>query len=146
MIRFIIIILYILVFFILSIILLPLEWLLGLFNKRAMRNSSLRIIKAVFGTIVFLAGTKLEVRGLENVPDDQPVLYVGNHRSFFDIVISMMYVKRVTGYVSKKENKKVPFLAQWMVNLNCLFLDRSDIKQGLNTILKAIELVKGINK
>ena len=142
MIRFIIIILYILVFFILSIILLPLEWLLGLFNKRAMRNSSLRIIKAVFGTIVFLAGTKLEVRGLENVPDDQPVLYVGNHRSFFDIVISMMYVKRVTGYVSKKENKKVPFLAQWMVNLNCLFLDRSDIKQGLNTILKAIELVK----
>ena len=142
MIRFIIIILFILVFFVLSIILLPITWLIGLFNERAMRNISLKIIKAVFSTIVWLAGTKLNVKGLENVPDDEPVLYVGNHRSFFDIVISMIYVKRVTGYISKKENKKVPFLAQWMVNLNCLFLDRDDIKQGLNTILKAIELIK----
>jgi len=142
MIRFIIIILFILIFFIVSIILLPITWLIGVFNKKAMRNISLSIIKWVFSTIVWLAGTKLEVRGLENVPDDQPILYVGNHRSFFDIVISMIYVKRVTGYVAKKETKKVPFLAQWMVNLNCLFLDRSDIKQGLNIILKAIDLVK----
>lgn len=142
MIRFIIIILFILIFFIVSIILLPISWLIGVFNKKAMRNISLSIIKWVFSTIVWLAGTRLEVRGLDNVPEDQPVLYVGNHRSFFDIVISMMYVKRVTGYISKKENKKVPFLAQWMVNLNCLFLDRNDIKQGFNIILKAIDLVK----
>lgn len=142
MIRIICAVTYVILFFILSIVLLPITWLVGLFNKRAMRNWSLSIIKHVFGTIVKIAGTELTVIGLENVPEDEPVLYVGNHRSFFDIVISMIYVKRVTGYISKKENKKVPFLAQWMINLNCLFLDRNDIKQGLNTILKAIELVK----
>ena len=35
-----------------------------------------------------------------------------------------------------------PLLSNWMKNLHCLFLDRKDIKQGLKTILTAIEKVK----
>jgi 1-acyl-sn-glycerol-3-phosphate acyltransferase len=44
--------------------------------------------------------------------------------------------------MAKKEIAKVPFLRTWMGFLQCLFLDRKDIRQGLKTILKAIDQVK----
>ena len=37
----------------------------------------------------------------------------------------------------------IPLLNQWMERMNCLFLDRSNIKEGLKTILTGIEKVKG---
>lgn len=92
--------------------------------------------------ILFLAGTKLTVIGEENVPKDQPVLYIGNHRSYFDIVITYARCPRLTGYVAKSEMLKVPLLRTWMKRLYCLFLDRSDIKQGLQTILTGIAQIK----
>lgn len=142
MIRFFLVILFILIFFICSLVVLPIEGLIGLFSQKAKDVSCLAIIKAICRTIIFLTGAKVEVKGLENVPKDQPVLYVGNHRSYFDIVITMIYVNRITGYVSKIENGNVPILAWWMRNLHCLLLDRKNIKQGLTTILQAIDLVK----
>ncbi len=42
----------------------------------------------------------------------------------------------------KKELLKVPLLSIWMKYLHCLFLDREDIKQGLQTILTAIDKIK----
>lgn len=36
----------------------------------------------------------------------------------------------------------MPCVAQWMYFLNCLFMDRSDVKQNLNIILQAVDLVK----
>ena len=47
-----------------------------------------------------------------------------------------------TGFIAKKEFKKVPLLNLWMMMLYCLFLDRKDTKQGLKTILTAIEHIK----
>ena len=48
-----------------------------------------------------------------------------------------------TGFIAKKEMIGIPLLSQWMVQMNCLFLDRSNIKEGLKTILTGIEKVKG---
>ena len=36
----------------------------------------------------------------------------------------------------------MPLLNIWMKHLHCLFLDRDDVKQGLKTILEAIEKAK----
>ena len=41
-----------------------------------------------------------------------------------------------------KEIKKMPCVAQWMYFLNCLFMDRGNVKQNLEIILKAIAQVK----
>ena len=46
------------------------------------------------------------------------------------------------GFVAKKEMLRYPLLSDWMVNVNCLFLDRDDIKAGLKMILDGIEKVK----
>ena len=81
------------------------------------------------------------IRESENIPDE-PVLFVGNHRSYFDILLTYSRCPRLTGYVAKKEMEKIPLLSTWMKYVYCLFLDREDPKQGMKTILQAIDYVK----
>ena len=89
-----------------------------------------------------ISGVKLTVIGEEQVPTDEPVLYIGNHRSYFDIVISYARCPRLTGYIAKDSMLKIPLLSTWMKRLNCLFINREDIKESLKTILAGIENVK----
>ncbi len=129
-------------FAVFCIIALPLCALIGRFNRAARDRISFVIVTNTFRIILFLAGTKLVVNGMENVPKDKPVLYVGNHRSYFDIMALYTLVPGLTGFVAKIEIKKVPGLNVWMKYMNCLFLDRDDIRQGLKVILEGIELMK----
>lgn len=142
MIRFLLVATFVVLFLILSIPLLIIEWIIGKFNMELKSTSSLAIVNWAFRVCLFIAGTSVTVIGEENVPKDQAVLYVGNHRSYFDILLTYVRVPRPTGYVAKKEMLRYPLLVNWMKNLHCLFLDRNDIKQGLKTILTGIEKVK----
>ncbi len=142
MIRFLLVATFVILFLVLSIPLLFIEWIIGKFNMDLKNKSSLAIVNWAFRVCLFLSGTSVTVIGEENVPKDVPVLYIGNHRSYFDILITYIRVPRPTGYIAKKEMLRYPLLSNWMKNLHCLFLDRKDIKQGLKTILTAIEKVK----
>ncbi len=111
-------------------------------DPEGQQNHSLKIAQGILRLIFRLTGSRLTVIGQENIPDCA-VLYVGNHRSYFDIVTAYSVVPGLTGFVAKKEMKRYPVLADWMVLVNCLFLDRQNIKEGLKTILEGIEKVKG---
>ena len=142
MFRFIFVAIFLILYLILSIPVFFVEWLIGKFNPHARDISSLRIVQWGFKVILKMTGVKVTVIGEENVPKDTPVLYIGNHRSYFDIVLSYSRCPLRTGYIAKKEMARYPLLSNWMRYLHCLFLDRKDIKQGLKTILTAIEKVK----
>ncbi len=139
-----ILVLAFLLFFIIicSPILLLIEFFIGKKNPELKSRSSLKIVQWVFRVVIFLCGTELEVIGRDNIPDDRPVLYVGNHRSYFDTIITYTLVKGLTGYVAKIEIKKIPILRNWMNNLHCVFIDRNDMRQGLKCILQCIDYVK----
>jgi len=141
MIRFIIAATFLGLFLLLSYLMFPIEWLIGKINKRAKDYSSLRIVQWGFRVILAIGGVKITVIGKENMPDEA-ALYVGNHRSYFDILLMYIQCKRLTGFVAKDSIGKVPSLRVWMRYLYCLFLDRKDMKQGMKTILQAIEYVK----
>ena len=142
MIRFITVCIVVVGYLILSIPLLLAEWIVGKMNPRAKDISSLRIIQAVFRLILKITGVTVTVIGQENVPKDTPVLYIGNHRSYFDILLTYVRCPDLTGYVAKAEMEKIPLLSNWMRYLHCLFLDRKDIKKGLKTILTGVEKMK----
>ena len=142
MIRFILVCIVVIGYLILSIPILLVEWIIGKFSPMTKDISSLRIIQAVFRFILWITGAKVTVIGEENVPKDTPVLYIGNHRSYFDILLTYSRCPIRTGYIAKKEMEKIPLLSTWMKYLHCLFLDRKDIKQGLKTILTAVDKVK----
>ena len=141
MIRIILVALFVVLFLILSIPVFFIEWIIGKFNPALRDISSLRIVQGAFRIVIWLSGVKVTVIVEENIPDCA-VLFVGNHRSYYDIVLTYARCRRLTGFIAKKEMLKIPLLSRWMKFLHCLFLDRSDIKEGLKTILAAIEKVK----
>ena len=129
-------------FFVFSLFLFVFLFFVGLFSKNAKDRMSYAIVSWALRVVMFISGTKLEVKGLENVPKDRAVLFVGNHRSFFDIVINYSILPPLMGFISKKEIKKVPILCGWMKRMNCLFLDRENIKEGMKTIIAGTEKLK----
>lgn len=141
MIRFLIAALFLVIALLFSYPIFFVEWIIGKCNKKTKDYSCLRFVQWAFRIILWISGTKVTVIGKENIPNE-PVLYVGNHRSFFDILVLYIQCERLTGFVAKNSLEKIPSLRVWMRLLYCLFLDRNDIKQGLKVILQAIEYVK----
>jgi len=134
--------LYLTIFGIFSIIALPLLWLTGKFNSGLQHRISQRIVKLAFGKVLFLSGIKKKVIGVERVPKDRSVLFIINHRGFFDVILAFYTVPVLSGFVSKKEIAKVPGLRLWMRLIRCVFLDRENPREGIKAILKGIENIK----
>ena len=141
MIGFICVVVYLIKYLNMTITVFFIEWMIGKFNRNARDYSCLRIVQWGFKAILKVTGVHTTVIGFENIPDE-PVLFFGNHRSFFDILLTYSRCPRLTGYVAKKEMEKIPLLSTWMRFVYCLFLDRKNPKEGLKTILQAIDYVK----
>ncbi|MDO4621819.1 MAG: lysophospholipid acyltransferase family protein [Eubacteriales bacterium] len=140
--RTIITVIFVVLFLILS---MPVLLVCKLIRRRNPAKAD-RIAQATVGwafrVVAFLSGVHTEVIGAENIPDDHAVLFVGNHRSIFDIVLTYPLLKAPCGYIAKDSLAKVPLLNFWMKEIGCLFLNRTDLKQGMQTILNAIDMVK----
>lgn len=142
MIKTILLLIVVVIVLILSVIPLFILWIIGKFNPGLKDRGSLKVVQILFKSLLFLAGTKVTIIGKENLPKDRSVLYIGNHKSYFDILINYAYMPGLTGFIAKKEIMKVPILKTWMYNVKCLFIDREDLKQSLKVIIDAIEEVK----
>lgn len=141
MFRFLCIVIFLVLFLIFTIPVLIAESLIGKLSPRARDISSLRIVQWGFKVILKISGVKTTVIGEENIPDE-PVLFIGNHRSYFDILLTYSRCKRLTGYIAKKEMERYLTLTAWMRRVYCLFLDRQNPKEGLKTVLTAIDYIK----
>ena len=100
------------------------------------------MIQWVFRVFLRFSGIRMKVIGRENIPADQAVLFIGNHRSIFDVIATYTQMERPCGYVSKDNLKKIPLFATWMRLIGCLFFDRSNLKDGMKMLLDAIEKIK----
>ena len=122
MIRTFFVILFVLLYLIIGIPVLGVFWLISKNEKwkNGAALAQLRLVQWAFRCICVISGVKLTVIGEEHVPKDEPVLYIGNHRSYFDIVISYARCPRLTGYIAKDSMLKIPLLSTWMKRLNSM--------------------------
>ena len=142
MIRFILTVIFVVSFLILSSPIMFALWLIGKKRPDIKDKASRKIILWAFSIVRLIAGTNLIVIGKENIPKNEAVLFICNHRSYFDIILNYISVPGITGFIAKKEMNRWPLLRVWMRYIHCLFLDREDIRQGMQTILTGIEKVK----
>lgn len=125
-----------------SLLFLAYYGILGKLGKKEHQKAFLYKISSRWArSMVRFSGSKVEVIGLENIPEGA-VLYVSNHQSNFDIPVLMGYIPKAKGFVAKIELKKMPVVKNWMEAMECLFLDRSNLKQSLTVILDGIEKLK----
>ncbi|MGE4213928.1 MAG: lysophospholipid acyltransferase family protein [Anaerotignaceae bacterium] len=88
------------------------------------------------------SGAKIFVHGRENIPANCNMLFIGNHQSNFDFALLLAELNVPVGFIAKVELMKIPLIRDWMNLIHCLFMDRSDMKQQLKTIIEGIDLLK----
>ncbi len=145
MLRLILLILFVIVF---AVLMLPV-FVLWLFIRDRGNHLVHRIIqtliKGVACIFMKITGVRWTVDGSENIPD-VPALYVSNHTGIFDVAAAYVSMTGMLSFIGKKETKKIPVIGQAMMLMNGLFLDRDNLKQGLQTVLDAIEHIRnGLN-
>lgn len=92
--------------------------------------------------IMKLSGARITVIGEENLPKDQTVLFVANHQSNFDIPLLMSSINMPKGFIAKKELEKWPMISTWMRYINCIFMDRSNLRKSAEAIVEGTKLLK----
>ncbi|MDR2939523.1 MAG: 1-acyl-sn-glycerol-3-phosphate acyltransferase, partial [Clostridiales bacterium] len=88
------------------------------------------------------AGARLHITGENNIPKDRAVLFVSNHQSNVDVAIFLAAIEKDKGYIAKEELIKVPLLSHWMKNINCVFMDRSDLRKSAKAIFEGVNILK----
>ena len=82
--------------------------------------------------ILKIAGAKVTVKGEENIPKDDTVLFVSNHQSNFDIPLLMAYINVPKGFIGKKE----------LEYIHCVFMDRDNLRKSAEAIVDGIKLLR----
>lgn len=104
------------------------------------------ILKAssLWGAMVFdMFNSKLNVTGLENVPDEGPVVFVGNHQGYADIIAYCAAFKKFQfGFVAKEELAKIPLYGPWIRRIRSVFIERDDPRASLEAINRGIEYIE----
>ncbi len=130
---------YFWLFQLISTLFLLVYFLLGLLGlKKSQREFLLCITRAWARQLIAIAGGRVEVSGLENLPVRAGVLFVSNHQGAFDIPLLLGFVPGLKGFVSKKENFRLPIVSIWMKLLHCIILDRKDLRQSAQAIARGI--------
>jgi 1-acyl-sn-glycerol-3-phosphate acyltransferase len=86
-------------------------------------------------------GCRVNVHNRENLPNGN-VVFISNHLSNLDFLVLMAEIDKPFGFIAKVELEKIPLLRDWMRLINCLFIDRSNMKQQVKTIIAGIALIK----
>jgi|LSQX01.1.fsa_nt_gb 1-acyl-sn-glycerol-3-phosphate acyltransferase len=135
------------IWFILFMLLCMLGFFLLIIGKLILPKKSYRkivswAVKYWGRRLVNMTGSEVEIIGKENLPDDKRICFVSNHQGMFDIPLVLGFVGRSCGFVAKKELLKVPVLAWWMLEIPCVFIDRSSARKARESIIKSAEVIK----
>lgn len=116
--------------------------LIGIRHPDTRDRAAKAMIQWIFRVLLACAGTSITAIGVENIPEDRAVLFVGNHRSIYDIISTYTYMPRITGYVAKQTLNEVPIFNVWARWIHCLFFNRNNLKEGMQMLLDGAKMIQ----
>ena len=130
---------YFWLFQLLSILSLLLYFLFGLLGLKTLQDKFLYWFSSAWARqMIGIAGGKVEISGLENLPEGGGLLFVSNHQGAFDIPLLIGYVPGPKGFIAKREISRLPIVGIWMKVLRCIILDRKNPRQSVRAIERGI--------
>lgn len=89
------------------------------------------------------ARLRLHVTGEDLLPTDKRILYVGNHVSNYDPIITWhAFPKARLSYISKASNFRLPWFGRFIRRCCFMDIDRENPRNAIITINRAAELLK----
>jgi 1-acyl-sn-glycerol-3-phosphate acyltransferase len=110
-------------------------WITG--SPEIMYNMAMTAIRAGLK----IAGVKVRVEGLENVPA-RPCVFASNHVSNLDAIAEVPFIPRRVAILAKKQVFRIPILAIGMRMTQIIPVDRDDKEAAAAAVSKAIEYLR----
>jgi len=107
------------------------------------RNEYIHTVSSTWAKLAIkIAGANVNIIGLEHLPKDKTILFVSNHQSNFDIPLLLSCIDIPKGFIAKKELENWPIISIWAKYLNCIFMDRHNLRKSAASIVDGINLLK----
>jgi 1-acyl-sn-glycerol-3-phosphate acyltransferase len=107
------------------------------------RQFPLMAARTIFAPVLmWIAGIKLTVKGKENVPLNEPVIFVANHCSHLDIGCLCGCLPVNLHFIGKKELMFTPVVGWYMFVAGHIFIDRTSRVKSIKSIKKAALKIK----
>ena len=94
----------------------------------------------------YIMGTKIEVKGIENISNNQKYFVASSHQSIFEtFFLQTIFDKPV--FILKKELTKIPLFGWYLKKMGCISIDRNKIsKKNLNFSDEVGKVIKDTDK
>ena len=92
--------------------------------------------------VIKAAACHVRTKGMEHIPEGQPVVFVANHQSFFDILALAAMLPGKMRFVAKKELRKVPVFGAALSAAGQIYIDRFNRAKALEAYEEAAVAVR----
>lgn len=126
----------------------PIQWIcLNVFGYQA-HKKSVDVLQWFLMRSANVLGTTFSCKGEEKIPLNQPIIYVANHQSMYDIVMIIWFLRKThPKFVSKKElGKGIPSVSFNLKHGGSVLIDRKDPKQALPAIRSLGQYIQKFNR
>jgi len=119
---------FILVFFSILLVFHPIIVICHAFSPKASKYALDRMNLSILLAIRYIAGTTFHVRIHGNLPKGEPLVFVSNHQSMYDICLIMWNLRQYkVNFISKKElGRWFPSISFALRNMGSVLIDRND--------------------
>ncbi len=93
-------------------------------------------------SILWVAGAKLVVKGLQNIDFKQQYVFIGNHQSHFDVLTVFSGIPMVLRFLTKKELFKIPLFGWALTAVGMIKIDRANHEESVRSMNEALELMR----
>ena len=84
--------------------------------------------------LIRTSGVQLEVKGKENIKDNENYIFAPNHSSFMDFPVLFLAVDKYLVFVAKKELKKIPIFKSILSISGSIFVDRENTNDAIDSL------------
>jgi 1-acyl-sn-glycerol-3-phosphate acyltransferase len=93
-------------------------------------------------SLLWAAGVKVELEGLEHLSPGEPAVIVANHESWFDVFALVVHLPVDTRFVGKIELTRIPFFGPSWLACGHIAIDRSDRQKAIESLRVAGETLR----
>jgi 1-acyl-sn-glycerol-3-phosphate acyltransferase len=103
---------------------------------------ALYLTKVLDRMMLFVAGVRLKVTGLEKLNPDRGYVYVGNHRSHVDPAVLFKTIPGQVRFLIKKEVFRIPLLSFALRTMGMIEVDRTNPEASARSIDRAVSEIQ----
>jgi len=92
--------------------------------------------------ILILGGVKVIVKGKQNIPRDETVVFISNHQGAFDIPALQAVIPLSFRWVAKKSLFNIPFFGWSMTFAGYVSIERENAQSAGRSLVAAIKKIK----